>query len=146
MRCKFCGTDPDPIVLVPNIEKRKDGQIEIFSCLDCAIKQGVYCEKHESPHTGFSGDETTACLHCIEEEVQAKKEVAEGRLVSLAQCEPRRSVLNLLKDNQKSALPGPVFVFSLRLKTAPECWPAEAIVRHWERCHSPRSKKEEDSS
>src|SRR3989344_259200 len=77
MRCKFCGTDPDPVVLVPNVEKRKDGQIEIFSCLDCAIKQGIYCEKHDSPHTGFSGDETTACLRCIEEEVQTKKEAAE---------------------------------------------------------------------
>lgn len=77
MRCKFCGTDPNLVVLVPNVEKAKDGMIEIFSCLNCAIKHGIYCKKHECPHTGFSGDETTACLRCIEEEVQEKKEVAE---------------------------------------------------------------------
>ena len=76
MHCKFCGTDPNPVILVPNIEKAKDGVIEIFSCLDCAIKQGIYCEKHQNPHTGFTGDNSTACLRCIEEEVQAKKEVA----------------------------------------------------------------------
>ena len=77
MRCKFCGIDPNPIVLVPNIEKKKDGMIEIFSCLDCAIRNGIYCEKHQSPHTGFTGDNSTACLRCIEDEVQKKKEVAE---------------------------------------------------------------------
>jgi len=77
MHCKFCGTDPDPIILVPNIEKGKDEMIEIFSCLDCAIKNEIYCEKHQSPHTGFTGDNSTACLRCIEEDIQAKKEEAE---------------------------------------------------------------------
>ncbi|MBI2003644.1 MAG: hypothetical protein HYS78_01565 [Parcubacteria group bacterium] len=104
MRCKFCGTDPDPIVLVPNVEKRKYGQIEIFSCLDCAIKQGIYCEKHECPHTGFSGDETTACLRCIEEEVQMKKEVAEEVYARICGALPQEELDGLQEFAEDSSV------------------------------------------
>jgi hypothetical protein len=76
MTCKFCRIDPDIIVLVPNKDKGKDGYLEVFACLACSRKEGLYCDKHERPHTGFMGDNTTACLFCIEEEVQARKEEA----------------------------------------------------------------------
>jgi hypothetical protein len=41
------------------------------------VKHGVYCTKHDGPHTGFTDGRTTACLRCVEEEVQARKDLAE---------------------------------------------------------------------
>jgi hypothetical protein len=56
--------------------KQINGALESFACIDCAKKSGVYCLKHESPHVGFEGDKSTACLCCIDEEVQHKKKDA----------------------------------------------------------------------
>lgn len=76
MNCRFCGHDPELIMLVP-ARRKFDGAIEVFSCRNCAIEKGLYCVKHDKPHIGFDGDDTTACLSCIVEEVQVRKEMAE---------------------------------------------------------------------
>ena len=74
MECAFCGIHPDPVILIPI--KQKDEALCCFSCYNCAVSHGVYCTKHNVAHTGFLGDDTTACLYCVEEEVQAKKGIA----------------------------------------------------------------------
>ena len=76
MRCVFCNADPGLIVLIPF--RQPDGALESFSCLECAIAAGYYCVKHDRPHIGFLADTTTACISCIEEEVQNKKAAADA--------------------------------------------------------------------
>lgn len=52
--------------------------METFVCIPCSLEQGMYCEKHEIPHLGFS-DGTSACRDCIEEEVRNESvEIAES--------------------------------------------------------------------
>lgn len=69
MRCVFCKKDPDIIVLVPF--RTADGALESFACLQCSKEAGMYCDKHNSPHSGFAGDHSHACLRCIEEDTQS---------------------------------------------------------------------------
>lgn len=78
MKCEFCGSDPYEIYLVP----KQDGSLEVFSCFDCVVREGVYCFKHGQIHTGFSKivprqPSGTACLKCIEEDEVARSEEAE---------------------------------------------------------------------
>ncbi len=75
MRCSFCKSDPEVIVMVPG-RGMFGGAIEVSACLECAIKQDIYCRLHRQPHTGFSGDET-ACLACIEADVRDRGAIAE---------------------------------------------------------------------
>ena len=65
MLCEICGTDVEGIMLLPI--KHPDGRLETLSCLLCAKKSKNYCLKHEIPHVGFVGDDTTACHVCINE-------------------------------------------------------------------------------
>ncbi len=67
MECAFCGVDPELICCVPHPTEGRS----TLSCRACAIAQGVYCVVHERPHTGFDRG-GTACLYCIEEEVQRR--------------------------------------------------------------------------
>jgi hypothetical protein len=76
MKCKFCGGDIDVPAMVP-ARGKFGGDIEALSCVGCAIREGIYCTKHNSPHAGFVGDDTTACLFCINEEVIENEKVAE---------------------------------------------------------------------
>lgn len=72
MDCELCRKDiGDVIVLLPI--KKPDGRLSILTCLECAKKSSAYCQKHERPHIGFAGDNTTACLICVEEEVGRRK-------------------------------------------------------------------------
>jgi hypothetical protein len=73
MHCRYCGKDPELIVLVP----QKGGQSEPFACLECSIAHGIYCRRHDKPHTGFVDGDTTACLDCVVEEVTRRREFAE---------------------------------------------------------------------
>jgi hypothetical protein len=79
MVCEFCGKDPFIIVLVPH----PDGSTMVFSCGECAIAQGVFCARHDRAYhiiqpNPFSTEERgTACLCCIEEETQEKRETAQ---------------------------------------------------------------------
>jgi len=71
--CRFCNGDPEILVLLPaNI-----GPGSPFACIECAKKNGLYCVKHDKPHTGFAGDNTTACLRCIEEETLKARDRAD---------------------------------------------------------------------
>ncbi len=65
MQCAFCGIDPDPVVLT----WRPDGSEQVMSCVACAIAQGVYCKKHQSPHGGITScqGKGTLCMTCFEE-------------------------------------------------------------------------------
>ena len=75
MRCELCGCDPDIIVILPI--KKQDGCLNTIACLKCSKKSGHYCEKHERPHLGFEGDDTSACVFCIEEMVSANFNLAD---------------------------------------------------------------------
>lgn len=96
MNCAFCRIDPDLVVLVP--VKENGRTTSSFSCLDCAVKKGVYCEKHDRPHTGFHGDDSTACLSCIEEEVQATEEDRTEEIYSLIRGVLKPDELEDLED------------------------------------------------
>lgn len=70
MKCELCHTEQDVFALLPI--KQVDGALQTIACRNCGIKAGKYCTKHDIPHTGFDGDETTACLRCIEDEVRVE--------------------------------------------------------------------------
>ena len=74
MNCTFCGKDPDVFVLIPG---KMDGSRGPFACVECATENGLYCKEHDTPHTGFVGDDSTACLRCVEEDVQGSRDRAE---------------------------------------------------------------------
>lgn len=62
--CHLCGCDPEVLVLLP--PSKKYPKEAVLSCVSCALRHGVYCQMHQVPHTGF-GDDTTACLRCVNE-------------------------------------------------------------------------------
>lgn len=78
MKCVFCDVDPhdraEVLCLVP-AENSED-----WSCLPCAKKQGLYCERHDQIHTRFEGHlgeaSTHACIPCIEEMVRSSAALA----------------------------------------------------------------------
>lgn len=76
--CHVCGEDPDILVLLPEARGNK----AIFGCISCAIKLGLYCEKHDGPHTGFD-DGLSACLKCIEELSEKNEHVCQELLTRL---------------------------------------------------------------
>jgi len=76
--CEICGKDSEVIVLLP----RARGNDKLTSCVSCAIELGLYCEKHQRPHTGFE-DSLSACLLCINEESKKREETGEGLLQTL---------------------------------------------------------------
>lgn len=72
MRCELCGRDiGNEIVLLPI--KRSDGALSSMACLNCAQSSSAYCKRHERPHLGFLGDDSTACVCCIEELITEKQ-------------------------------------------------------------------------
>jgi len=74
MLCAKCLRNTDDLVLLP--VKQKDGALGSIHCHDCAVKSPYYCVKHDTPHIGFEGDNSTVCLICVEEEVQQRKKDA----------------------------------------------------------------------
>ncbi len=75
--CKKCGREARAHIVNPNVKSE-----HAIICLACGIEAGVYCEKHDVPHQGFD-DGSTACLECIDEEVQLKlgRRTGIGRLI-----------------------------------------------------------------
>lgn len=82
MKCKLCDVEMDIIVLIPL--RQPDGALEILVCRKCALKQGMYCKRHERPHLGFE-DGSHACVECIKERVQELRKRGEGILKRLSQ-------------------------------------------------------------
>jgi hypothetical protein len=80
MNCKFCGVDPELVVLVPNPDYPEEPEIQVFSCLNCSRKHGLYCDTHQVPRTGFGRDKSTACLRCIQEQVETFQDQADEML------------------------------------------------------------------
>lgn len=76
--CEICGKDPEVIVLLPKAR----GNDKLTSCVPCAIKSGLYCEKHQRPHIGFE-DGLSACLLCINEESKRREETGGELLQTL---------------------------------------------------------------
>jgi len=90
MRCTFCRVEnPSPLIPVP--VRLPDGSYEAFSCLACARKEGVYCDKHQSHHIGFD-DCRSACPFCIEEFI-AKERYRADRVIQqvLAALKPEEA-------------------------------------------------------
>ena len=61
--CEICKQPTDVLNIIP-----RDGAT--FACTNCSKELGMYCDVHQLPHTGFEDGETSACLRCVEEEVQ----------------------------------------------------------------------------
>jgi len=76
--CQVCGENPDTIVLLPQARRNT----AVFGCIACAIRLGLYCEKHNGPHTAFD-DGLSACLRCIDELSAKDEEVCEELLQRL---------------------------------------------------------------
>jgi len=66
MKCEVCGDGLADIFIMLPI-KKPDGCLETIVCHSCAQKSSAYCIKHQRHHLGFSDDNTTACVVCIEE-------------------------------------------------------------------------------
>ncbi|TSC71564.1 MAG: hypothetical protein G01um101438_1038 [Parcubacteria group bacterium Gr01-1014_38] len=65
MECPFCHQDPDTYTLV----HRLDGSGQVMACIPCAIQQGLYCEKHQVPHSGHDSG-GTVCMECIKDDLR----------------------------------------------------------------------------
>lgn len=81
MNCELCGKDANTYVILPI--KKGDGSLITITCLRCAAQSPAYCRRHQTPHLGFAGDDTTACRLCIEEMVEALKASAGATYVEL---------------------------------------------------------------
>lgn len=78
MKCEICGNDLyDLLVLLP--KRQPDGKLVTFACVGCSIESGMYCQRHQRPHLGFD-DETSACMICIDEQVEKDGERIVGQL------------------------------------------------------------------
>ncbi len=73
--CQVCQADPDTLVALPQAR----GNDKVLGCIPCAIRLGLYCERHERPHTAFD-DGLSACLRCIEAESGRREESGEELL------------------------------------------------------------------
>lgn len=67
MKCEICGEEKDQLILLPI--KKEDGSLDTLACYNCAIHTKEFCLHHDNPHIGFS-DNTTVCLHCVEETLE----------------------------------------------------------------------------
>ena len=73
-KCEICGqADPRIMFILPLL--RANGNLNTMACEGCAKKSSAYCLKHDCQHTGFI-DGSTACLRCIQELVESKKDEA----------------------------------------------------------------------
>lgn len=63
MNCRFCGANPDCVVLL-NVSGGGP-----FSCISCARANGVYCELHRIGHSEYWPIGTT-CRSCIDETIK----------------------------------------------------------------------------
>jgi len=61
--CEICRKSTVFINILPI--KRPDGSLITLACQNCTERTDAYCKKHERIHLGF-GDNTTACVSCIE--------------------------------------------------------------------------------
>lgn len=86
MECVFCHCDPDVVATVPHPETL----YAVFSCVPCATEHGLYCEKHDTPHAGYSGGggSGTICLTCFHDERTRCAPDAEDMFYELAQQLP----------------------------------------------------------
>ena len=96
MKCELCGrTSDDTLVILPI--KKADGCLNTIACLECAESSSAYCKRHERPHLGFIGDDTTACAICIEEMVTEKKPIEMSIFSTLQQKLPEEELNHLLE-------------------------------------------------
>lgn len=69
--CEICGEDPRTLIILPI--HQPNGSLITLACEECAEKSSAYCRVHHVPHQGFE-DGTSACLLCIELDVQIFEE------------------------------------------------------------------------
>lgn len=72
------------------------GNDKTLGCIACAVRLGLYCERHEGPHTAFE-DGLSACLRCIEEESGRREWSGEKLLQALRPLLPRNERKDLDK-------------------------------------------------
>ncbi|OGD62004.1 hypothetical protein A2215_04555 [Candidatus Berkelbacteria bacterium RIFOXYA2_FULL_43_10] len=66
MVCEICGVDAVSAILPIH---QPNGSLITLGCLDCARTQGVWCDRHNSPHIDLGDGH--GCLRCIEVETQS---------------------------------------------------------------------------
>jgi hypothetical protein len=66
--CEICEQPTNVLNIIP--KRRADGSLVTLACTPCAQESDMYCDVHQRPHIGFADGETTACVECIEEEVE----------------------------------------------------------------------------
>lgn len=128
--CQVCQADPDTLVVLPQAR----GNDKVFGCIPCAIRLGLYCERHEGPHTAFD-DGLSACLRCIEEESGRREESGEELLRVLRPllrkderdelAEWLKSVVEITDNSEGHCFMRAVVGKALRLNE-----PVETVQRH----------------
>lgn len=95
MKCTFCGQGADEYVLIHRAER--NGQD--MSCIPCAIKHGVYCERHRTPHSGVDGrgGKGTVCMQCVDDFVSRRANTAVKVLGRLTRGLPSVESLRMLR-------------------------------------------------
>lgn len=83
MVCRYCQKEPDIVVAIPELCEQADLSQSPFSCVSCALEQGIYCPIHSQPHMIFQPHGHTACRFCIEHEAMALYRTVDDLLIEL---------------------------------------------------------------
>ena len=102
MNCELCQRDRDGVVVVLPI-RQKNGVLCTMACLECAESSSAYCTDHQKPHMGFKGDDSTACMLCINETVQNNLQLEDSIFQKLQGELPPDELERLLKWAEFSA-------------------------------------------
>lgn len=93
MTCRYCEKDPKSFMLIPEGLQEVDVNQSPFACLDCAIKEGIFCAKHNRAHQSFGpGKGKHACWGCVgeaREHLMQHSEQALGLVLKLLERLPK---------------------------------------------------------
>lgn len=73
--CHLGNHEADELVILPRCAKLEPDQV--FGCIVCCRKTGLWCDRHWIPKTGFLGGQT-ACLLCIDDLARHEVETVEA--------------------------------------------------------------------
>lgn len=107
--------DASDLTLVPL--EQPDGRHDAILCIPCAVKRGLWCERHRGPHTGIAGTTRHFCGTCL----------AEGIAVIAGQ--------DLLRRWQRALPPDGYTILERACRAAAELHPLADDPGHWARWH-----------
>lgn len=91
--CELCSIEADIINILPITQP--DGKLDTMACTGCSETSKVYCLEHRRPHIGFD-DNTSACVECIETELDENAEDIYESFVSKMSSDKKNKVALLV--------------------------------------------------